>query len=290
METGFNSLSVEQRRDKILELLSRGELTPDKAEATARDAGCRPLQSRPKPDEHNPEGKDRWTLPMVLTWIATRDIDAVRDQDNDFRSECFELFFQEYKVPTPEQSWEYRRGYLLKHPSRATRAQLMFDEKNAQHIRSAETVLRRELITAKLNAEAVRDSDGSVVVIPAIEWPRLQFCEHRDCDYLCFENDSLGRAYSQLLFRRSELMEIWPRTPSGVVSSGKAAADCTAWLQNLVKEAPERRPKSKGALYHDALEKFPGLSRKSFDQAWHQCAPLGWQAGGRPKGSKTPSL
>jgi hypothetical protein len=64
------------------ELLSRakiGEITPEEAENEAILTGLGPLAMRPDAVDSSPLSEEHWTLPMALTWIIERDLNAVRE-------------------------------------------------------------------------------------------------------------------------------------------------------------------------------------------------------------------
>lgn len=78
-------MSAEGKRDELLELVRRGEVTREAAEGEARQHGIH-LLSRPDPENFNPLKQRNWTLAMALAWIAWRRIGKVRDFSNDYRT------------------------------------------------------------------------------------------------------------------------------------------------------------------------------------------------------------
>lgn len=81
-----------------------------------------------------------------------------------------------------------------------------------------------------------------------------------------------------------------PATPliDGHPVTGKstvgAETKCQAWLKEI-SSGNTPKPKSKPKLCEDAMEKFPGLSGKGFDRAWHVSVPDTWKSAGAPKKS-----
>lgn len=64
--------------------------------------------------------------------------------------------------------------------------------------------------------------------------------------------------------------------------------DCLKWLEQLMHDSPEERPKSKSALRVEAMERF-GITRADFDRTWLSAlekvpeAKAFWTRSGRPK-------
>ena len=74
-------------RDQILDRASRGEITPDGAEAEAVRLGLPPFARTPDPVKFNPMAQPWWTLGMAAAWIIWRTPTAVRRVWSDYRRE-----------------------------------------------------------------------------------------------------------------------------------------------------------------------------------------------------------
>jgi hypothetical protein len=74
-------------RDQILDRASRGEITPDEAEAEAAQLGLRPFAHMPEPAKFNPMSQPWWTLGMAAAWVIWRTPTAVRHVWSQYRRE-----------------------------------------------------------------------------------------------------------------------------------------------------------------------------------------------------------
>jgi hypothetical protein len=88
----------EPTRDDLITMVQRGEMTPDDAEAEAKRLGLDPLAAEPDPNDYDPMREPFWTLPMAVAWIAYRTQDAVRNWWNEYRKECWDWHFREWRV------------------------------------------------------------------------------------------------------------------------------------------------------------------------------------------------
>jgi hypothetical protein len=86
-------------RDKILSKARYGEITPQQAEAEAAANGLPPLEQKPPLPAFDPLNESHWSLVMAIAWIVWRDIDAVRDQNAEFRKRCTRWVWQRWKAP-----------------------------------------------------------------------------------------------------------------------------------------------------------------------------------------------
>ena len=58
----------------------------DKPPTSKEEAAARCV--RPPPEEYDPDELLYWSITMTLAWIIRRDLDAVRNERDDYRSEC----------------------------------------------------------------------------------------------------------------------------------------------------------------------------------------------------------
>lgn len=127
-------------RDILIDRLKNGELKPEEAEAEAKKLGIEPLETRPDPAKFNPMKETYWTYPMILAWIARRSSDAVREQWNAFRSECWELHLQNWRL---EANGAIHKGWILEQRKDASLSVLRIGDswnegRERQSIREAE--------------------------------------------------------------------------------------------------------------------------------------------------------
>src|SRR5262245_10675260 len=76
------------QRDDLIQKVLEGELTAVQAEAEAARLNLPPLRGKPDASKFDPASQTWWTLPMVVSWIAFRSIDVVREQWDAYRKEC----------------------------------------------------------------------------------------------------------------------------------------------------------------------------------------------------------
>jgi hypothetical protein len=89
--------------------------------------------------------------------------------------------------------------------------------------------------------------------------------------------------------RREGVLQRWPAasspddTPVQPTTIG-AENQCRRWLATMMRKAPTQ-PKPKTAVREEALRKFPGLAKRSFDRAWNSAVretnAHKWRAPGR---------
>ena len=66
-------------RAHVLGLVLKGEWTPDQAEEWAKLVGLPPFAEKPDAAFYDPIRELNWTLCMALVWVASHDIDEVRE-------------------------------------------------------------------------------------------------------------------------------------------------------------------------------------------------------------------
>ena len=69
----------------------------------------------------------------------------------------------------------------------------------------------------------------------------------------------------------------WPS--KGVQAGGGVKYDCQRWLRECAATGAARRPKA--AWRAEALQRFPGLSKRAFDRLWARTVPPEWKEAGR---------
>ena len=128
-----NSPLVIALNDYLFCLASHGLVSSGKIESWAEQWGLPPLASKPDPESHNPLNASRWTLCMTVSWIVWRNVDAVRDAMNDYRSECREWRHFHRRLPAArdhegvdvwgENCWRWSLSAFgcLRHMKRLTR-------------------------------------------------------------------------------------------------------------------------------------------------------------------------
>src|ERR1700722_4247291 len=75
-------------RVEIVMQARRGEMSPEQAEAWAREKSQPPFASTPDAARWEPMTEPDWTLAMTAAWIMWRTPEAVRENWNAYRTEC----------------------------------------------------------------------------------------------------------------------------------------------------------------------------------------------------------
>jgi hypothetical protein len=212
---------TERSRDELISLARYGKVTSAEAEAEATAKGWPPFERRPSLPQFDPMAEPRWSLVMIVAWIAWRDLSLVREQNAGFRGECTHWIFREWQGPSDDgMKFERHAGWFLEPWSKATIARLsLFDRllKNRAElpparqmaVREAEIVLWRALSEGRLTAVGVNEA-GRPVDIPERDWPYLKIYEEREADVLKFAALDPAAAYGNVSFKREDVLRLWP--------------------------------------------------------------------------------
>jgi hypothetical protein len=216
------SKCLNELRDELITKARNGEITSQQAEAQAKAAGLPPFETQPDFAEFDPMAESRWPIVMAVAWIAWRDPQLVMEQGNEFRSLCTQWVFRDWNEPDQSgQNLAKHEGWVLEpwHKSSALGLSILdkFLRGNGQLPSSArvtpsqaETELWRALSEERLRAEAF-DKDGTLVEIPAREWAHLILVQEREQDALKYDVLDRDEPYTKVRFRRSDLINLWPR-------------------------------------------------------------------------------
>jgi len=199
------------RWENLFALLTADHIEPSATQWDADDASLGPLECSPAGSMHDPMMKDTWTIAMVLAWIITREADAVREYDNDYRKQCLSL--EPYLIPG-ENEHDCEIGWIQNQPKPVTAIALAIDmemqDRHAEY-RDAKSDLWSKLVEGALVGIAAHVSSSDVVNIPALTWGHLDlYADARNEDCLTFRHEPLNIEYRQVLFRRSDILALWP--------------------------------------------------------------------------------
>jgi hypothetical protein len=89
-----------QERERLLDLVKRGQMTPEQAETEAARRGLPKFAHVPPPEDFDPMQETSWSLVMVLAWILWRTADEVRNQWDAYRFKCLD-WVEPYSVIVP---------------------------------------------------------------------------------------------------------------------------------------------------------------------------------------------
>ena len=260
-------------RDSIAGQLAEGQLTLAQVEA-ALDAAGHPFG--PPPDLFDPEKKARWSLPMVLAWIARRDRDTVRTFDAEYRADC------QIAVPWDENDvgagWHYVQG----RPVSWTATCLELDAPEAV------SELRRQLESGAICANAVRASDDTPIDIPASEWLRLEICDDaRWRIYLRYKHAPESRVYWDVEVPRIQVIRTWEQhEPSKHRTAAQNKRDAEQWLLDEMKKHQEEPHMTKVESLAVMVKRY-GIAPSRAKTIYQKCGKVHpvWSRAGRPKGS-----
>ena len=99
-------------RAKLFDYLRHGKIARhEDAERIAAEQGLGALYQPPDPTLYDPNRLSRWTISMAVTWIAWRDLERVRNADNEYRRQCSVWVFKRWRGPvdgafTMYEGWE----------------------------------------------------------------------------------------------------------------------------------------------------------------------------------------
>lgn len=278
-------------RDQLITDARYGRITPQEAEARAKEAGLPPFEREPEFTAFDPMRQSRWSMVMAVAWIAWRDLQLVAEQGAEFRSQSTVWRYQVWNEPVDDgQRFETREGWFLESWHEATVIRLTIVDAYMRHLgrmpsaeftpAKAEEELWRALADDRLKAEGF-DRTGMLVEIPSREWEHLKLFEDGKRDVLRYDALDREEPFKNVRFRRIDLLRLWA-PPSAKASS---EVRCRRWLADLMRESPER-PKSKSKFKAEALKKFRPISARQFLKAWdaaiEETRAFDWKKVGRP--------
>jgi hypothetical protein len=76
-------------REELFERIKTCEITPQEGEAEAKQRGLEPLNPKPGLSQFDPSKLDDWTFVMAIAWIASGDLNVVREYWEEYRKELY---------------------------------------------------------------------------------------------------------------------------------------------------------------------------------------------------------
>jgi hypothetical protein len=180
------SVIGEITRDDLITKVQRGEMTPADAESEAKRLGLRSLASEPDPNDYDPMREPFWTLPMAVAWIAYRTQNAVRNWWDEYRKECWDWHFREWRVGP---DGPVHQGHFLEQPLKATLVLLKMtgvwpDQTGLISVAEAIDALWLVLQSGGLEVTGINEDTGRRVPIPAEQWHDLTWFEEKGRDVI----------------------------------------------------------------------------------------------------------
>jgi hypothetical protein len=162
----------------------------DKPPTSKDEADARRV--RPPPEKYDPDTRSHWSITMTVAWIIRRDIDAVRNERDDYRNEC------------------------ARQPSGWISLSLMA---SSEHIRPQVAIaeLWKAAGEGRIKASAIEYKNakailGDPIEIPAHYWPYLKPVDDPLTGKAMLTDDQ-GRVYREVQFRQSDVKKLWPKLP-----------------------------------------------------------------------------
>jgi hypothetical protein len=127
-----------------------------------------------------------WTLPMAVAWIAYRTQDAVRNWWDEYRKECWDWHFREWRVGP---DGPINQGHFLEGRPNATLVRLqmvdaMRDQADLMTVAEAINALWLALQSGGLEVTGIDEDTGRRVAIPAEQWHDLTWFEEKERDVI----------------------------------------------------------------------------------------------------------
>jgi hypothetical protein len=206
-------------RDKLIDRVRRGQMTPEEAEAEAARQEFGPIATKPNPIDFDPDKMSWWSLPMSLAWIAWRTAASVKENCAEFREDWLEWFPGSWNVPIEGgQRFERIDGYELRSLRGSNLFRLTMSEvymREEDELPSTAQLTTAEAEKELLNALAAgalvaiaKDRNGNVVDIPQREWPYLELFIENDQDVL--KHDALREAvFTEIKLKRADIQRLW---------------------------------------------------------------------------------
>lgn len=235
-------------RGTLLTELKNGRIKKDEAVVIAEARGVN-LLTNPNPSEYDPLLEIGWTLAMAVAWIATRDIDIVRDQMNSWRTA------KEYLKTSKVLDDDTQKEMEVWNVESSEKASLMllayeeFQSDDARLASDSSKPLVSEYHTAikdlwlKLgNGELVARATVEGHIGQVIEQDRWQYLENNVADfgqeYVCYkDHQNGGKKWFDVIVPLKEMLRIWPDTANTVITEFISVLPKVA--SNIQKQPPQ---------------------------------------------------
>jgi hypothetical protein len=218
---------------------------------------------RPPPEKYDPDKRSHWSITMTLAWIIWGEIDAVRNEWDDYRNGCADWVFendpiaraQTGQIGPQKGSWHLHQWP----PSGWNRLYLRAISKNIfeprqQAIPPPQVAIDELWLTAgegrikatALECKNAKAFDGDGIEIPAHRWPHLKRVDDPLTGKAMLSDDN-GRVCREVLFPRLDVKELWPKSPplseepQHVESAEPKLLKPKVWLAKIRKDHPQRQ-------------------------------------------------
>jgi hypothetical protein len=296
---------VPSGRDEIVARLRIGEITPEEAEAWARENNQPPFLSKPDAALFDPIREPYWTLAMAAAWIIWRTPNAVREHWDAYLVECKEWRFSEQIFPDGrrEAGWDARRRNPVGLSDIFLKAAKSIPDDSKMRAMAEINSLWEKLKSGQIEATGVPHHAGGRDGIPIIRRyearsapkriaiARWEWNDLSAIDFHVGPPDSVATAtddeaqYYEVRVWRDDVIKIWRE--ERVESSAASSSNCRRWLIEEMKNSPDVRINTKSFFLNLAKSKFPKLSNRQFYAQWgeaiSQSGASAWARPGAPK-------
>lgn len=202
-------------RDKLIDDVQQGKLTPGEAEAKARRNGLGPLEYQPPIESSNPMLEPDWSLPMAVAWIRDQSPAAVTMEWDAFRKKCRDWVARfDNNGKTIGNSLQTRSGAKLFWIAENAVAAAPAPGKQLSQLR-ADRLLWNALGEGKVRATAVTLVDNRRVEIQSTEWQDLRPVRYGSAEAL----GNRQPIYIDCTVRRQDVMKEWPAPEAGSLAA-----------------------------------------------------------------------
>jgi hypothetical protein len=253
-----------QYRNLLLEELREGRIEPDTARAKAAEAEIN-LEERPVPSKFDPMTVERWTLPMAVAWIASKNPEQVREQWDPWRKEHKDFVREESSANggKPPRYYLQRRGSaklfdLLAQDAHHTEPVPI---KHKPHCEARDELWRR-LIVGEIVATGQSYPSGPEQEINRDLWINLWTPPRVDAEDILALIDSRidSREWSKITVPSTEVLALWGEKPSSLGQFENAQYPTTLVPSRQVSKSElnswfKQHKARGGSLTRDAIEK-----------------------------------
>jgi hypothetical protein len=207
------SLQDAKSREDLFDELKFDRARPEEAEAEATRRGWPPLAAIPPASAFDPMAEQYWTLPMAMTWIATRSVDAVRMAWNKYRTQHHVWRRADWREGP---GGAVHKGWLLDSLEPATSLGIQLysilghfeGQEGFMSVPEARKALWIALQEGLFQATGLARLGGGRVPIQAEDWHSLEprSIEHRDE----VGREGVGLDYAEPLVTAKAIWHRWP--------------------------------------------------------------------------------
>jgi hypothetical protein len=272
-------------------LIRRGEITPDQAEKIAQENGFAPLAAKPPPSVFDPMSVASWAPLPAIVWIATRDIEQVRESSDEFRKawHVWERIKTDDPDPAAIVTGKQYRGWRLDLGKLATFREIA---RQLPQIYRAKDELWDRLIKGDVPATGLPHGREPRVEITKIEWIDLRIpgdakvkserrafyhpsamdsymrLQEDDAVFDCSDRvrSDQGATYCGVCIARKDILKLWPAANAGRRGRKKRGPK-PLQLSRVTSEMQKKTPTELEEMKEEEMAQTFGASRDTCRKA-----------------------